>query len=172
MPKHFLKSLAIAFAVAAMAATFPQTSLAKEKFRDKTRLMTTNELWQMYHNRTWFWSDGAGYFANTGRKFSAYVKSDWDAGIAEGRWFVTAKGNACFRAKWVGVGWQESSQTCFRHRTNGGVIFQRRLPDGKWYVFKHSPVRKGDEFTKLLLGDFVSERKNRNRKSIETLGKR
>lgn len=48
------------------------------------------------------------------------------------------------------------ASTCFGHRKIGNTIYQRRQPDGKWYVFRHASVLPDDEFGKLVPMDTVS----------------
>ncbi|MEY9103416.1 hypothetical protein ABIA24_006389 [Sinorhizobium fredii] len=40
----------------------------------------------------------------------------------------------------------------------GNVIYQKREPDGEWYVFKHRRIKADDEFAKLRRGNYVSDR--------------
>ena len=133
-----------------------------------TRYMTTDELFEIYHNRSWIWSDGAGYFPNKERKFTAYSGSGSNAAFAEGRWFLTWMGKACFRAIWHGADYDAQKLTCFGHRTDGKIIYQRTEPNGEWYVFKSKRAGNTYEIAKFLLGDYVSAVLNRNR---TTLGK-
>jgi Protein of unknown function (DUF995) len=133
-----------------------------------TRYMTTDELFEIYHNRSWIWSDGAGYFPNKERKFTAYSGSGSKAAFAEGKWFLTWMGKACFRATWHGTDYDTQKLTCFGHRTDGNIIYQRTEPNGEWYVFKGNRAGNTDEIAKFLLGDYVSAGLNRNR---TTLGK-
>ncbi|WP_348631675.1 DUF995 domain-containing protein [Mesorhizobium sp. M7A.F.Ca.CA.002.09.1.1] len=44
----------------------------------------------------------------------------------------------------------KGSMTCFEHRQAGKVIYQRKAPDGDWYVFK-----------RLKHGDYVTRKQNR-----------
>lgn len=151
-------------ATAAAALSLGHAS-AKDNGPAGTRYMTTEELWQMYNNRSWIWKDGAGYFPNAKRRFTAYSGSGKAGSYAEGVWFVTWMGKACFRATWHGADYAVPKLTCFSHRTDGKRIHQKRLPDGEWYVFRNSPPRNGDEFGKFLLGDYVSKGSARNRRA-------
>lgn len=128
--------------------------------------LTIDELWHMYHNRSWVWSDGAGYFLNTERVFMAYTGSGADAAYAEGTWFLGEQGKLCFRATWVGGDDADEELSCFSHWKDGDVIYQRPLPDGDWYVFKSDPVKSSDEIRKLLPGDYVSQGFERNKLTI------
>jgi hypothetical protein len=44
-----------------------------------------------------------------------------------------------------------SALTCFSHREKGGVVFQKREPDGEWYVFKTTAASTRDEYGKVGL---------------------
>lgn len=152
-----------------LSGGLPVTSLwAGPGTPSDTRYMTTEELFEIYQNRSWIWSEGAGYFPTKERKFSAYSGSGAKAAFAEGRWFLTWMGKACFNANWHGADYDVEKLTCFGHRTDGKVIYQRKEPIGDWYVFKSRNGGHGDAIAKLLLGDYVSAGLNRNR---ATLGK-
>lgn len=128
---------------------------------DMARPLSSAEIYRIYSHKSWMWKDGAGYFAVPKREFKAWSGKGSKATLGHGMWFITEPGKLCLRATW-----QEKSGifpvlTCFSHREKDGVIYQRREPDGEWYAFKNAPVRKGDEFTKLRRGDYVSRRFNR-----------
>ena len=148
-------------------ATQSVPSNAKDNLPGQTEPLSTDELWQIYHNRTWQWTDGAGFFANKGRNFTAYSARGRNANFAEGTWFIPREGRVCFRADWVGVYGSVPKTTCFDHRKDGRNVYQRRLPSGKWYVFKHTPLKNWDEFRKLLPRDYVSSGLERNRRAIK-----
>ena len=40
-------------------------------------------------------------------------------------------------------------------------MFQKREPDGEWYVFKNTPIKSRDEYRKVRPGDYVSAHFNR-----------
>lgn len=132
----------------------------------ETRLLTTDELYRIYSNRSWIWDDGAGYFQVAGRKFTAFTGSGRTGSYAEGRWFLTSEGRACFRATWFAAAGNAPALTCFEHRTDGSTISQRRLPDGEWYIFAHDPPQAGDEILKLKTGDRVAKGSARNRLAL------
>lgn len=169
--KHRITPLlaALATCMPLVATAFVSTASAKDQPPPGTRFMTTEELWRIFHNRSWIWSDGAGYFPNSKRRFFAYAKAGRKAAYAQGSWFVTWQGKACFRAGWVGVDYDKQELTCFAHRTDGRAIYQKRLPAGDWYVFRSDPPLSGDEVTKLLLGDYVRSGLTRNRHVIDRL---
>ncbi len=166
IPSRYMCSFAIVTALSLVGGVLGATAGESRATESGTRYLTTEELFKIYHNRSWIWSDGAGYFPNKERKFSAYSGAGEKASYAEGKWFLTWMGKACFRAVWHGAGYQTPKLTCFGHRTDGGVIFQRTEPDGEWYVFKNRTVMNGDEITKFLLGDYVSDGLNRNKTAL------
>lgn len=58
-------------------------------------------------------------------------------------------------------GGDSNAVTCFEHRQSGKVLYQRKLPDGDWYVFRSSHRNSADEFMKLKYGDDVSRKQKR-----------
>lgn len=117
--------------------------------------MPQSQIYKLYSNKTWDWGrNGAGYFAAKRREFRAATR----AGFGEGAWFIPRDGKLCFRAAWVDKASTSKTLTCFEHRTQSGIIYQRRLPTGDWYVFKHNKTRAGDEYRKLKNGDAVRRR--------------
>jgi len=132
----------------------------------EARPLTTGELYDIYANRTWIWEDGAGYFEVAARRFTAFAKSGRNGSYAEGRWFLTNPGRACFRATWFAADGNAVALTCFEHKTDGRTISQRRLPDGEWYVFSHLPRQTGDEILKLKTGNRVAASYERNKQAL------
>jgi len=112
------------------------------------------DLYQLYDDKTWLWADGAGFFAKSG-DFSAWTGSGDKASYATGFWWVNDQGVICFDGNWRTKEGANSAITCFSHRTDGKVLYQRRAPSGAWYVFKSDPVKSGDEFERLKAGDQV-----------------
>ena len=92
---------------------------------------------------------GRGFLDGRTRTFVAWTGSGADASYADGNWYMTETGNLCFRANWAAVDGDGMAATCFEHRTDGARIFQRRQPDGEWYVFANSPIQPDDEIRKL-----------------------
>jgi hypothetical protein len=123
--------------------------------------LTTDELVKLYHGRSWLWKDGAGYFSAKQRRFTAWSRESGSPSYADGRWFVTNPGKLCFKAKWHAREGAASALTCFSHRKKGRVVFQKREPDGEWYVFKTTPARTRDEYGKIRPGNYVSARLKR-----------
>lgn len=62
----------------------------------------------------------------------------------------------CMRATWTNNEGAARASTCFGHRKIGDTIYQRRQPDGNWYVFRHASIKTDDEFRKLVPADTVS----------------
>ena len=125
-----------------------------------TRSLSSGEVYQLYANRSWIWKEGAGYFAPK-RTFTAWSREGDKPSYAQGRWYITERGKLCFRAEWHAADGSAPATTCFSHREKKGVIYQRREPDGEWYVFKHARARTSDEFAKLRRGDHVGSHMNR-----------
>lgn len=128
---------------------------------DTAKPLSSSEIYRIYSHNTWMWKDGAGYFAVSKRQFKAWSGKGRNASVGQGIWFITDPGKLCFRATWNEKGTSFPATTCFSHREKNGVIYQRREPDGDWYVFRHAPARKGDEITKFRRGDYVSGHLNR-----------
>jgi hypothetical protein len=118
--------------------------------------LTAFELLQLYQGKSWLWGDGAGYFSPEQRRFVAATGKGSTASSGEGRWLITDSGKLCFEAIWVTKDGSTPVRTCFSHRKKGANVYQKREPDGEWYVFKHSPLRKADEYAKFRLGDYVT----------------
>lgn len=122
----------------------------------QARAMTALELHDLYRDKTWQWSDGAGRFQEKGRIFRAWSGNDANAGWAEGRWILTDDGQLCLRAVWHGPKGSFPNKTCFRHMIHDGTIYQKKEPSGAWYVFKHAVPGTDDEYGKLVAQDTVS----------------
>jgi Protein of unknown function (DUF995) len=144
--------------VSGFAATaFHASAFASDqKASEFGKPLTAFELLQLYQGRSWLWGDGAGYFSPEQRRFTAATGKGSTASSGEGRWFITDSGKLCFKATWVTNDGSTPVRTCFSHRKKGTDVYQKREPDGEWYVFKHSPVREADEYAKFRLGDYVT----------------
>ena len=174
-----LKKLIATFCLAALVA-FSGLSQAEEKVEDEkdpvtlaaesARPMTVDELFRIYNDRTWVWTDGAGYFQPHKRRFLSWVRSGRTSSYGDGNWFMTQDGRICFRATWHATDGAALATTCFQHRTDGRNNYQRRWPDGEWYIFAHRPRRSGDEINKLRAGDRVTPKFERNKKYIAENG--
>jgi hypothetical protein len=118
--------------------------------------MKASAVEQLYSNRTWLWEkNGAGYFSENEHGRKRFVGRT-QSGYGEGDWYITSGGKLCMRALWTAKNDGGSgSITCFLHREKDGVVYQRPSLGGKWYVFRHTPVRKDDGVRKLVKGDRV-----------------
>jgi hypothetical protein len=135
------------------------------------RVLTAKELNAIYEDRSWRWNNGAAYFRTPNRTFIAWVDKGAKASYADGSWSVSDPGRLCFTATWHGLGAQRRASTCFEHRTDDKNIYQRRLPDGEWYVFSHLPALPGDEIQKFQPGDHVSEEYQTNKRYLAEHGR-
>jgi len=131
-----------------------------------SRALTGSEMRDIFENRTWQWENGAGYFDGQTRAFTSWVGEGEAASFADGEWFLTDAGRMCFRATWYAADGSAAALTCFDHRGDGERIFQRRLPEGEWYLFAHAPLEEDDESLKLQSGDLVRENYERNKAVI------
>ncbi|PKA45357.1 DUF995 domain-containing protein [Rhizobium sullae] len=125
-----------------------------------TRAMTPFEIYALYKNKSWQWDNGAGYMTDAGRQFSAWADGDKGKSWAEGRWVITATGGLCLNATWHSGQGAFPAKTCFSHRIGNGAIYQKREPDGEWYVFRHAEAREDDEAHKLVSTDLVSQQRD------------
>ncbi|ANM08528.1 MULTISPECIES: DUF995 domain-containing protein [unclassified Rhizobium] len=120
--------------------------------------LSAYELYRIYGDKTWVWNTGGGRFSDDGRRFVAWVNDKGKQSFAEGKWVVDDLGQLCMRATWTNAEGAARASTCFGHRKIGSTIYQRRQPDGNWYVFRHASVRGDDEFLKLVSMDSVSDK--------------
>ncbi|TCU20816.1 uncharacterized protein DUF995 [Rhizobium azibense] len=118
--------------------------------------LSAYELYQLYRNKTWTWGAGGGRFMDESRRFVAWTNDGGKQWVAEGRWAVDDLGQMCMRATWTNEEGPNRVSTCFGHRKIGRVIYQKRQPDGNWYIFRHASARAGDEYLKLVPADTVS----------------
>lgn len=114
------------------------------------------ELLKIYGGKTWKWTDGAAYFDLEGRKFRARTVGEAGETTAIGTWRIMDSGKLCFRATWAYATGESQAETCFAHVEQGGDIYQRRLPDGEWYIFKHAKPNPDDEYGKFARGDRIN----------------
>jgi len=110
---------------------------------------------QLYAGRTWLWKSGGGYFAPN-QRFIAWSGKAKAKSYVDGKWYATARGKVCFEGVWHSARSDGPNLTCFDHRIAGLAVYQRKLPNGGWYLFKHARRVKGDEYNKLVAGDRVS----------------
>lgn len=113
-------------------------------------------LGQIYAGKTWFWKDGAAYFAGGGQ-FKAWSRTNSALNKASGTWYLRGSGVICFSAAWRTPNEDPASvtpvETCLRHAVHDGDIMQMKEPNGEWYVFKHRVGQRGDEINKFAPGD-------------------
>ncbi|SFU20379.1 DUF995 domain-containing protein [Mesorhizobium sp. YR577] len=150
-----LVAIGMGFAIQEAAAAAPSKDSVAAQSAEP---LSTQEVYRLYANRSWMWKDGSGYFPAKERRFVASTGNGSKGSYAVGRWFITDPGKLCFDAKWYAKDGASSALTCFSHREKNGVVFQKREPDGDWYVFKHARAQAGDEYRKLRLGNYVDAR--------------
>jgi hypothetical protein len=133
------------------AVTFAGIAHADESVAPspEARPMTGVELYLLYRDKSWAWSDGAARFDDQSRRFTARIGAGNTAVSAKGRWIVTDDGRLCLAAQWHIASRVYANTTCFDHRQERETIYQRKEPSGSWYIFKHAVPTKNDEFAKL-----------------------
>jgi Protein of unknown function (DUF995) len=153
---HLMKYIAacviamLAFIAPALAAgASVQTSA------DKGVPVGTEDLYKLYRDKTWFWPNGAAYFASNGQ-FDAWSQSSGETAYAKGRWWVNYLGGMCFKAAWHTKSGTKTSLTCFSHRKDGRALYQKKEQGGDWFVFRSSPDRADDEFRSLEDGNLIA----------------
>src|SRR5262245_57747377 len=157
----------VCFVVAGGFAAFHASAAETDaKAAEPGEPLTPFELLRLYQGRSWLWGDGAGYFSPEQRRFTAATGKGSTASSGEGRWFITDTGKLCFTATWVTKDGSTPARTCFSHRKQGDDVYQKREPDGEWYVFKHSPVRDTDEYAKFRVGDYVALTKTSTHRTL------
>ncbi|GAA5540739.1 MULTISPECIES: DUF995 domain-containing protein [Brucella/Ochrobactrum group] len=140
---------------AAEAATMPGDNIPAG-----TRVMTPFEIYVLYRDKNWQWADGSGQMVSADRRFTARVDGEKGKAWAEGRWMITKTGRMCFKADWHTEKGKFPAKTCFSHRIGDGAVYQKREPNGVWYVFRHADGRVEDEARKLISISLASEKKN------------
>lgn len=122
------------------------------------RSLNAGELHALFAGKSWKWQDGAGLMQDKGRIFKAWSGSGDTEAVATGRWSVADSGLFCLKADWKNSSGVYPDTTCFRHKMSGRIIYQKREPDGPWYVFRHSPSRPSDEASRIVADDLVSSK--------------
>lgn len=148
---------AMALGTASAEASSPRPGSAKP--------ISAAELVAIFRNKTWQWTAGGGRFFAEGRRFVAYSEEGDKPTIAEGRWRVT-DGRLCFVARWMTKDANVPARTCFGYVRDRGTIFQRREPDGKWYVFRSHKPNPEDEISKLKSEDSVTPNVERLKQAL------
>jgi hypothetical protein len=134
---------------------------------EKAVPLTAFELRQIYNDKTWKWNDGGARFIGEGRRLIAFSEGGGYPTFAEGNWAINNKGRLCMVANWVTKDGEVSKKTCFRHVRDRGTIYQRREPDGNWYVFKTYKIQSEDEYNKLVSEDTISPNVVRLKQSFQ-----
>ena len=101
-----IRSSFIRFAVVCCSVATAFSAGAAQSNQDASRYgkpLTTDELFQTL-SRAGPGSGrmAAGYFSPKQRRFAAWTFT----GYGDGRWFLTDPGKLCFKATWIGQGWQ------------------------------------------------------------------
>lgn len=141
--------------------------LAAETEPPGTRPLAPEEVAALYRGKTWLWPDGAGYFAPD-TTFVAWSGSGAKQSHAEGRWVILEDGRLCMRATWYVRASGAKNSTCFGHRSAAGAIYQKRMPDGPWYVLRNAPPQDGDEYAKFRDGDLAGAKAAAIRRALAT----
>ncbi|MCO5072337.1 MAG: DUF995 domain-containing protein [Rhizobiaceae bacterium] len=162
-------AIALAFsllAIGACQATAPAAAAGPDAATEMVPSAT--ELFALYNGRTWAWETGGAYFSPQPRTFSAWSQSGDENVYAEGRWIITNDGRVCFQADWHTRGNVSPALTCFAHKKADGAIYQRRLPDGEWYVFRSAQKKSPQEYSKFRAGDAVSGKISEIRQALQS----
>jgi UDPglucose 6-dehydrogenase len=114
------------------------------------RALTKKEIVDLYEGKSWFWESGVAFFAPKGQ-FNAFAGEGKDRSTVAGNWEALDDGRLCFSGVWTAKSWRRSTRTCFGHKIKDSHIYQRRLPKGEWYLFRHDPEQEGDQ--KLVPGN-------------------
>jgi hypothetical protein len=141
----------------ASAATQQQADRVIARAASKAVPMSAAELHRLYVGRSWIWKDGAGFFSKDRRHFSAWSHTGVQRSYAKGKWYTSNGGKLCMKALWYSKQTATQNVSCFLHRKKAGMIYQKRASGGKWYVFRHNPLKHSDEVRKLRRGDYVSK---------------
>ncbi|OBZ92145.1 hypothetical protein ADU59_28270 [Pararhizobium polonicum] len=145
----------------------PTTVLAQPNILPKKTVpVTAHELRQIYSDKTWKWSAGGARFIGKGRRLVAFSERPGKATFAEGRWKIDNNGRLCLVAVWVTREGSAPANTCFLHVRDRGTIYQRREPNGDWYIFKTYKSKPEDEYAKLVKEDTISPNMDRLKKSL------
>lgn len=123
------------------------------------------ELYALYHDRTWVWSNGAARFYSADRRFLAWTRDDNGESYAEGRFILTHDGRMCMAATWTGPDYTAMSRPCFYHARNGNDIYQRSDKNNDWYLFRSAADPAIGEYAKFTPEDTVTGEVDRIRNS-------
>jgi hypothetical protein len=119
------------------------------------RPMAAAEVRKLFSGKTWLWQGGGGYLDPSG-SFIGVVGNDAATGAyAEGKWEVNDKGQLCHSEEWNSRSGKSNATTCYSHHSWGKAIYQRKEPDGAWYVFQSARARKADPANNLVQGNRI-----------------
>jgi len=151
--------------VVGASALAPQLAMAQPEAGPSTAAVPANieraervaprDVGALFAGKSWIWKDGAAYFQAGPRRFMATVGGD-KVSTGEGRWTVSKTGVLCLVGRWGTKGHSAPARTCFDHRQVGKALYQRKLPDGAWYVLRSDPPAAGDEINKIREGNAVA----------------
>ena len=136
--------------IAAFAGTFLLGCVQVAAAPAGERTLTKKEVVGLYEGKSWLWDSGVGFFASKGQ-FNAFAGEGKNRSTVAGDWEALDDGRLCFAGVWTAKSGRRFARTCFAHKLKDGHIYQRRLPKGEWYVFRHDPEQEGDQ--KLVTGD-------------------
>ena len=139
----------------ANAATQHQVDRMTAHAANRADPMSASSLKRLYAGHSWIWKDGAGFFSRTHSHFTAWSHTRAQKSYAKGMWYATDSGKLCMSAVWYSKKSAARNLSCFLHRRKAGIIYQKRASGGKWYVFRHNPIKHDDEVLKLRPGDYV-----------------
>ena len=137
-----------------------QTDVANAVKRAKP--VPTGQLFDLFVNRTWNWDDGGGFFQAAERKFVGWSGKGAEGNHASGVWYLPGRGRLCMRADWTGQYGTFKEVTCFEHREDETQIYQRKLPDGEWYVFAERDENGAFNNKSLVAGNRTTTQIARN----------
>jgi hypothetical protein len=163
---QWLKAIAVAISCVTTPAIAASSNTSAELAG--ARAMTAFEIYELYKDKSWQWDNGAGHMTSAGRQFSAWVDDEKGKSWAEGRWVITETGWLCLNATWYSERGAFPAKTCFSHRIDNGVIYQKREPTGEWFVFRHSRPKDSDEAHKLVATDLVSQQRDNIKTTLRT----
>jgi len=151
---RFATVLLAAVGLAACEAPSTLAPVTNSPPPDHGTIPSAADLRPFYADKTWFWTDGGGYFGPTGTFLAATGTGD-KANYAKGFWWTTDRGAMCFDAIWHTKNSAGDGVTCFDQRRAGEVWYQKKEPSGPWYVFKSELPKPEDEFAKLKPGNQI-----------------
>lgn len=155
-------ALGVSCLVWMVAATFANAEDAVSAAARISRPLAKEQVSSLFNDKTWHWKDGAAYFSPKS-EFWAWAGAGARSSYAEGTWSATQTGQLCFTARWHTIRGSRRAITCFEHHTDGKAIYQRRLPQGSWYIFGHEPVQSDDEAAKLTTGNDATSGYEKNK---------